>query len=102
MKSKKQNQRLEDVHQETSKDASFQILMTLIMKGWPDNKHETRLCASGTLSALRETPCIGQRITADLKEVVQRCETCQQSKPALPKEPLMPHPIPRLPWQIAA
>lgn len=42
------------------------------------------------------------RITADLTEVVQRCETCQQSKPALPKEPLMTYPIPRLPWQILA
>lgn len=35
------DQRLEDVRQETSKDASLQTLMTLIMKGWPDNKHET-------------------------------------------------------------
>ncbi|XP_015755288.1 PREDICTED: uncharacterized protein K02A2.6-like [Acropora digitifera] len=35
------DQRLEDVRQETSKDASLQTLMTLIMKGWPDNKLET-------------------------------------------------------------
>lgn len=35
------DQRLEDVCQETGKNASLQTLMTLIMKGWPDNKHET-------------------------------------------------------------
>ena len=40
------DRRLEDVCQETSKDASLQTLMTLIMKGWPDNKLETPLCVS--------------------------------------------------------
>ena len=29
------------------------------------------------------------RMTADLTEALQRCETCQQIKPALPKEPMM-------------
>ena len=42
------------------------------------------------------------RMTADLTEVVQRCETCQQMKPALPKEPMITYPVPTLPWQIVA
>ena len=41
-------------------------------------------------------------MTADLTEAVQRCETCQQIKPALPKEPMMTYPVPTLPWQIVA
>ena len=42
------------------------------------------------------------RMTADLTEAVQRCEICQQMKPALPKEPMMTYPVPTLPWQIVA
>jgi len=41
-------------------------------------------------------------MTADLTEAVQRCETCQQKKPALSKEPMMTYPVPTLPWQIVA
>ena len=37
-----------------------------------------------------------------LKEAVQKCETCQQRKPALPKEPVMTYPIPSFPWKIVA
>ena len=42
------------------------------------------------------------RMSADLTEAVQRCETRQQRKPALPREPLMTYPIPSLPWKIVA
>ena len=42
------------------------------------------------------------RMTADLTEAVQRCETCQQMKPSLPKEPMITYPVPILPWQIVA
>ena len=42
------------------------------------------------------------RMTADLTEAVQRCETCQQMKPVLPKEPMMTFPVPTVPWQIIA
>lgn len=41
-------------------------------------------------------------MTADLTEAVQRCDTCQQIKPALTKEPLMTYPVLTLPWQIVA
>ena len=34
------------------------------------------------------------RMTANITEAVQRCETCQQIKPALPKEPMMTYPVP--------
>ena len=42
------------------------------------------------------------RMTTDLTEAVQRCDICQQTRPALTKEPLMTYPIPNLPWQIVA
>jgi len=42
------------------------------------------------------------RMTADLTEAVQRCETCHQIKPALPKEPMMTYPVPTLPWQVVS
>ena len=38
------DQRLEQIRQETSKDASLQTLMTLIPAGWPDNKLQSPLC----------------------------------------------------------
>ena len=41
-------------------------------------------------------------MTADLTEAVQRCDACQEIKPALPKEPMMTYPVPILPWQIVA
>ena len=34
------------------------------------------------------------RMTADLTEAVWRCETCQQMKPAVPKEVMMTYPVP--------
>jgi len=42
------------------------------------------------------------RMTADLAEAVQRCETCRQKKPALSKEPMMTYPVLTLPWQVVA
>ena len=42
------------------------------------------------------------RMTSDLTEAWQRCETCRQIKPTLPKEPLMTYPVPALPWQNVA
>ena len=41
-------------------------------------------------------------MTADLTETVQWCETCQQMKPALSKEPMTTYAVPTLPWQIVA
>ena len=38
------DQRLGQIRHETSKDASLQTLMTLIMSGWPDDKLKTPLC----------------------------------------------------------
>ena len=37
---------------------------------------------------------------SELIEAVQRCSTCQEA--ALPKEPLMTHPLPKLPWQVVS
>ena len=42
------------------------------------------------------------RMTADLTDALQRCDTCQQMKPALPKEPMMTYPVPTSPWKIVA
>ena len=41
-------------------------------------------------------------MTADLTEAVKRCDTCQQIKPVLPKEPMMTYPVPTLPWKIVS
>ena len=42
------------------------------------------------------------RMTADLTDALQRCDSCQQMKPALLKEPMMTYPVPTLPWKIVA
>ncbi|XP_038055831.1 uncharacterized protein K02A2.6-like [Patiria miniata] len=42
------------------------------------------------------------RMHTELVEAVQRCAICQESQPALPKEPLMTHPVPKKPWQLVA
>jgi len=42
------------------------------------------------------------RMHADLTEAVRRCQTCQEAQPAQTKEPMMTHPIPKLPWQAVA
>ena len=43
-------------------------------------------------------------MTADLTKAVQRCETCQHTKPALSKEPIMTYlyAVLTLSWQIVA
>ena len=38
------DQHLEQIRQETNKDASLQTLMTLISVGWPNDKLQTPLC----------------------------------------------------------
>lgn len=38
------DQRLEQIRQETNKDASLQTLMTLISAGWPNDKLQSPLC----------------------------------------------------------
>lgn len=39
---------------------------------------------------------------AEIEECVQRCEPCQRHRAAQPREPLAPHPVPRLPWEVLA
>ena len=39
---------------------------------------------------------------ADLTEAVQKCETCQQIKPALSKKPTTTYAFPTLLWQMVA
>ncbi|XP_028156191.1 uncharacterized protein K02A2.6-like [Ostrinia furnacalis] len=39
---------------------------------------------------------------AEIEECVQRCEVCQRHRATPPREPLAPHPIPRLPWEVLA
>lgn len=41
-------------------------------------------------------------MTADLTEAVTKCSICQESQPANQREPMLTHPIPRLPWQSVA
>ena len=126
------DQRLEQICQETNKDASLQTLIPLISTGWPNDKLQSPLCVREywpymdelstqnglvfcgariiiphsmktkmtlrahcshlgiqyTINTARDI-MYRPRITVDLTEAVQRCETCQQIKPALPKEPMM-------------
>ncbi|XP_038055826.1 uncharacterized protein K02A2.6-like [Patiria miniata] len=42
------------------------------------------------------------RMHTELVEAVQRCAICQESQPALPKEPLMTHLVPKKPWKLVA
>ena len=119
------DQRLEQICQESNKDASLQTLISLILTGWPNDKLQSPLCvreywpyrdelstqnglvfrgiriiiphSMRTEMTLRAQPShLGiqhtintardimywPRMTTDLTEAVQRCETCQQIKPA--------------------
>ena len=38
-------QRLDEIHQVTSFNASLQSVMKLVLEGWPADKHETPVCA---------------------------------------------------------
>ena len=131
------DQCLEQICQETNKDASLQTLMTQMTAGWPDDKLQSVLCVREywpyreELSTQNGPVTPGTRIiiphsmrnemttrahrshlgiqctintagdimywprmTANITEAVQRCETCQQMKPALTKEPMMTYPVP--------
>jgi len=113
------DQPLEQIRQETNKDASLKTLMTLISAGWPNDKLQSPLCVReywpyrdelstqnglvfrGTriiiphsvrteMTARAHCSHLGiqytintardimywPRMTADLTEAVQRCETC--------------------------
>ena len=63
--------------------------------------HRSHLGIQYTINTARDI-IYWPRMTADLSEVVQRCEACQQMRTALPKEPMMTFPVPTLPWQIVA
>ena len=39
------------------------------------------------------------RLADDLRDVVKSCRTCQEDRPAMQKEPMMPHDIPSRPWE---
>lgn len=41
-------------------------------------------------------------MNADIQRVVLRCDTCQRHRAANPRQPLAPHPIPELPWEVLA
>lgn len=64
--------------------------------------HRSHLGIQYTINTARDIMYWPGMSTADLTEAVQRCETCQQIKPALPKETMMTYPVPTLPWQIVA
>ena len=64
-----------------------------------DRAHASHLGIQYTTNTARQI-MYWPRMSADLTEAVQRCNTCQESKPALHKEPMMTYPIPKLPWQV--
>ena len=66
-----------------------------------DRAHASHLGIQYTTNTARQI-MYWPRMTADLTEAVQRCNTCQESKPALHKEPMMTYPIPKQPWQVVA
>lgn len=39
---------------------------------------------------------------AAIERTVLGCDTCQRHRPANPRQPLAPHPVPELPWQVLA
>ena len=42
------------------------------------------------------------RISAQLKDLIDKCSICQSVKPEQASEPLQPHPVPDRPWQRVA
>ncbi|XP_039763642.1 uncharacterized protein K02A2.6-like [Pararge aegeria] len=41
-------------------------------------------------------------MSTDIQHAVQDCDTCQRHRAASPREPLAPHPVPALPWEVLA
>nr|XP_034840382.1 uncharacterized protein LOC117996432 [Maniola hyperantus] len=41
-------------------------------------------------------------MSTDIQHTVQACDTCQRHRAANPREPLQPHPVPDLPWEVLA
>ena len=41
-------------------------------------------------------------MSTDIEQVVLNCETCQRHRTANVREPLEPHPVPKLPWEVVA
>jgi transposase InsO family protein len=139
------DERLRQVCEETTKDATLQTLMEVIMKGWPEDKKDVPICIReywayrdelitqdglvfrGTRivipTAMRKAMMtrahashMGIQYTinsardimywplmhSDLTQEVQTCNTCQESKPAQAKEPMLTYPIAKHPWQVVA
>ena len=42
------------------------------------------------------------QMSSELEDAVEKCDICQENQIAMTKEPLMTHPIPKLPWQAVA
>ncbi|KAJ2949202.1 hypothetical protein O0L34_g6147 [Tuta absoluta] len=41
-------------------------------------------------------------MSSEIEQCVQRCDTCQRHRAAKRREPVCPHPVPALPWEVVA
>ena len=137
--------RLEEIRLATQNDESLQVLMKVILQGWPDDKSSVPALAlpyfnqrdeltaqngiifrgervvipaklrevmkqkvhsshMGTEACLRRArECLfWPGMSAEMKQLVESCETCRKYDSAQPKETLKSTEIPRRPWERVA
>ena len=63
--------------------------------------HASHQGIQSTINTAREI-MYWPHMNMDLTHAVQKCSTCQEFQPAVPKEPMMTHPLPSYPWQVVA
>ena len=63
--------------------------------------HASHLGIQYTINTAKEI-MFWPRMSAELKEAVQKCSVCEEFQPANQKDELMTHPIPEYPWQAVA
>lgn len=133
------DQRKEEIHRETKTDQTLQIVKSLILKGWPNDKRQLPLQATpyysirdertiqdGVIlkgervvipaalrpqmkskvhsSHIRTESCLRQAreyifwpgMSAEIKQLVEACETCRKFGTSQQKETLLPHTVPSL------
>ncbi|CAH2034452.1 unnamed protein product, partial [Iphiclides podalirius] len=63
--------------------------------------HYAKLCKAKIVSEVNHDE-EDESMSADIEDAVARCEPCQRHRTAARREPLAPHPVPELPWEILA
>ena len=96
-------ERLEEIRRETRNDLSLQELKCVITLGWPEDKSKVALQVHPFFS-IRDELTIQESVfwpgfSAEIKQMVETCETCRKFETSPQKEPLVSHDVPLRPWE---